>query len=204
MALHTEDGRSWGVLSTSLPQKRPLRLGHLGRDGTLRATPLADPCCGEGGGGQGSAGGCMASRVRPHLHWSARGYAGLGVCDEVGGARAHLEVPWAGRSRDTHSSQSVSPSQPPLFRPRGRRLRAPLPLGAQAGWGGGGVEWWMGLLVHSLARGAHLFGRGGPPARLPCGSQIPTYSPFGVRPLSARGGTSITMRRLAVRVRGHA
>ena len=70
--------------------------------------------------------------------------------------------------------------------------------------GGRGVEWWKGLPIRSLARGAHLFGRGGPPARLPCGSQIPTYSSFSVRPLSARGGTSITMCRPAVRVRGHA
>ena len=70
--------------------------------------------------------------------------------------------------------------------------------------GGGGVEWWLGLPVRSLARGAHLFGRGGPPGGLPCGSQIPTYSSFGVRPLSARGGTSITMCRPVVRARGHA
>ena len=70
----------------------------------------------ERGGGQGSAGGCLASRGRPQLHWSARGCAGLGICDEVRGARGHLEVPWAGRSRDTHSGQAVSPSQPPLFR----------------------------------------------------------------------------------------
>ena len=70
--------------------------------------------------------------------------------------------------------------------------------------GGGGVEWWMGLPVRSLARGAHLFGRGGPPTGLPCGSQIPTYSSFGVRPPSAWGGTSITMCQPAVSVRGHA
>ena len=62
----------------------------------------------------------------------------------------------------------------------------------------------MGLPVRSLARGAHLFGRGGPLAGLPCGSQIPTYLSFAVHPLSARGGTSITMCRPAVRVRGHA
>ena len=91
----------------------------------------------EGGGGQGSAGGCLASRGHPQLHWSARGCAGLGVSDEVGRARAHLEVPWAGCSRDTHSAQALSPSQPPLFRPRGRQLRAPLRSGAQAGGGGG-------------------------------------------------------------------
>ena len=30
---------------------------------------------------------------------------------------------------------------------------------------------------------AHLCGRGGPPAGLPCGSQIPSYSSLGVRPL---------------------
>ena len=52
-----------------------------------------------------------------------------------------------------------------------------------AGWGGGG---WLGLR-------AHLFGRGGPPAGLPYGSQIPTYPSFGVRSLSVRGGTLITM-----------
>ena len=75
---------------------------------------------------------------------------------------------------------------------RGRRL------------GGGGVEWWKGLPVRSVAHGAHLFGRGGQPAGLPCGSQIPTYLSFGVCPLSARGGTSITMCRPAVWVRGHA
>ena len=62
----------------------------------------------------------------------------------------------------------------------------------------------MGLPVRSLAHGVHLFGRGGPPAGLPCGSQIPTYSSFSVRPFSARGGTSFTMCRPAVRVRGHA
>ena len=62
----------------------------------------------------------------------------------------------------------------------------------------------MSLPVHSLVRGAHLFGRGGPRAGLPCGSQIPTNSSFGIRSLSARGGTSITMCRPAVRVRGHA
>ena len=62
----------------------------------------------------------------------------------------------------------------------------------------------MGLPVRSLAYGVHLFGRGGPPAGLPCGSQIPTYSSFSVRPFSARGGTSFTMCRPAVRARGHA
>ena len=62
----------------------------------------------------------------------------------------------------------------------------------------------MGLPVRSLARGVQVSGRGEPPGGLPCGSKIPTYSPFGVRPLSARGGTSITMCRPAVRVRGHA
>ena len=62
----------------------------------------------------------------------------------------------------------------------------------------------MGLPVRSLAHGVHLFGRGGAPAGLPCGSQIPTYSSFSVRPFSARGGTSFTMCRPAVRVRGHA
>ena len=40
----------------------------------------------------------------------------------------------------------------------------------------------MSLPVRSLVRVAHLFGRGGPPAGIPCGSQIPTYSSFGVRP----------------------
>ena len=62
----------------------------------------------------------------------------------------------------------------------------------------------MGLPVRSLAYGVHLFGRGGPPAGLPCGSEIPTYSSFSVRPFSARGGTSFTMYRPAVRARGHA
>ena len=33
----------------------------------------------------------------------------------------------------------------------------------------------MSLPVHSLVPGAHLFGRGGPPAGLPYGSQIPTF-----------------------------
>ena len=41
---------------------------------------------------------------------------------------------------------------------------------------GGGSGWWMGLPVH-------LCGRGGPPAGLPCGSQIPSYSSLGVRSL---------------------
>ena len=77
---------------------------------------------------------------------------------------------------------------------RGRRL----------GGGGGGEEWWMSLPIRSLVRGAYLFGRGGPPAGLPYGSQIPTFSSFGIRPLSTRGGTSITMCRPAVWVRGHA
>ena len=62
----------------------------------------------------------------------------------------------------------------------------------------------MGLPVRSLAYGVHLIGRGGPPAGLPCGSQIPTYSSFSVRPFSARGETSFTMCRPAVRARGHA
>ena len=62
----------------------------------------------------------------------------------------------------------------------------------------------MGLPVRSLAHGVHLFGRGGPPAGLPCGSQIPTYSSFSVRPFSVRGGTSFTTCRPTVRVRGHA
>ena len=128
----------------------------------------------EGGGGQGSAGGCLASRGHPQLHWSARGCAGLGVCDEVGGARAHLEVPWAGRSRDTHSGQAVSPSQPPLLGPEGADSVHPSRRGRRLG--GGGVGWWMGLPVH-------LCGRGGPPAGLPCGSQIPTYLSLGVRSL---------------------
>ena len=101
-------------------------------EGARRAPHPNGLSAGEGGG-EGSAGGCLASRGCPQLHWSARGGAGLGVFDEVGGARAHLEVPWVGRSRDTHSGQAVSPSQPPLFRPCGRRLRAPLPSGAQAG-----------------------------------------------------------------------
>ena len=42
--------------------------------------------------------------------------------------------------------------------------------------GGGGVGWWMDLPVH-------LCGRGGPPAGLPCGSQIPSYSSLSVRSL---------------------
>ena len=92
----------------------------------------------EGGGGQGSAGGCLASRGHPQLHWSARGCAGLGVCDEVGGARAHLEVPWAGRSRDTHSGQAVSPSQPPLLGPEGADSVHPSRRGRRLGGGGGG------------------------------------------------------------------
>ena len=91
-----------------------------------------------GGGGQGSAGGCLASRGHPQLHWSARGCAGLGVCDEVGGARAHLEVPWAGRSRDTHSGQAVSPSQPPLLGPEGADSVHPSRRGRRLGGGGGG------------------------------------------------------------------
>ena len=62
----------------------------------------------------------------------------------------------------------------------------------------------MCIPVHSLVRGAHLLGRGGPPAGLPCGSQVPTYSSMGIRPLFARGGTCITMCRPAVRVQGHA
>ena len=110
----------------------------------------------EGSGGQGSAGGCLASRGHPQLHWNARGCAGLGVCDEVGGARAHLKVPCAGRSRDTHSGQAVSPSKPPLFRPWGRRLRAPLPSGAQAG-GGGLSGGWVYLLT-CLGEEDHLLG----------------------------------------------
>ena len=93
----------------------------------------------EGGGGQGSAGGCLASRGHPQLHWSARGCAGLGVCDEVGGARAHLEVPWAGRSRDTHSDQAVSPSQPPLLGPEGADSVHPSRRGRRLGGGGGRV-----------------------------------------------------------------
>ena len=71
--------------------------------------------------------------------------------------------------------------------------------------GGGGVApppHGGSLPVPSLACCAHLFGRGGPPAGLPCGSHIPTYSSFGVLPLSARGGTSITMCWPALRVRG--
>ena len=62
----------------------------------------------------------------------------------------------------------------------------------------------MCIPVRSLVRGAHLLGRGGPPAGLPCGSQVPTYSSMGIRPLFARGGTSITMCLPAVRVQGHA
>ena len=135
---------------------------------------MASPLRKGGGGGQGSAGGCLASRGHPQLHWSARGCAGLGVCDEVGGARAHLEVPWAGRSRDTHSGQAVSPSQPPLLGPEGADSVHPSRRGRRLG--GGGVGWWMGLPVH-------LCGRGGPPAGLPCGSQIPTYLSLGVRSL---------------------
>ena len=92
-----------------------------------------------GGGGQGSAGGCLASRGHPQLHWSARGCAGLGVCDEVGGARAHLEVPWAGRSRDTHSGQAVSPAQPPLLGPEGADSVHPSRRGRRLGGGGGRV-----------------------------------------------------------------
>ena len=71
---------------------------------------------------------------------------------------------------------------------RGRRLG-----GLSGGW-----------VYLSVPHGVHLLGRGGPPAGLPCGSQIPTYSSFSVRPFSARGGTSFTMCRPVVRVRGHA
>ena len=122
-------GRWWqvegslGALSASLPWDVPGKVPGCGVAaplvlGARRAHHRTGPS--KMGRGGGSAGGCLASRDRPQLHWSARGYAGLGVCHEVGGARAHLEVPWVGRSRDTHNSQAsqaVSPSQPPLFRP---------------------------------------------------------------------------------------
>ena len=122
-------GRWWqvegsqGALSASLPWDLPGKVPGCGAAaplvlGARRAHHRTGPSKGRGGGGgQGSAGGCLASRGRPQLHCSARGCAGLGVCDEVGGARAHLEVPWAGRPRDAHSGQAVSPSLPPLFRP---------------------------------------------------------------------------------------
>ena len=98
---------------------------------------MASPLRKEGGGGEGSAGGCLASRGHPQLHWSARGCAGLGVCDEVGGARAHLEVPWAGRSRDTHSGQaSRLGSQPPLLGPEGADSVHPSRRGRRLGGGG--------------------------------------------------------------------
>ena len=61
----------------------------------------------------------------------------------------------------------------------------------------------MCIPVRSLVRGAHLLGRGGPPAGLPCGPQVPTYSSMGIRALFTRGETSITMCLPAVRVQGH-
>ena len=59
-------GRLRGVQSTSLPLERfgeqsssvsPPRLGHLGRDGAQRASPPADPSCGQGGGVVAARGG---------------------------------------------------------------------------------------------------------------------------------------------------
>ena len=121
-------GRWWqvegsqGALSASVPWDLPGKVPGCGAAaplvlGARRAHHRTGPSKERGGWGHGSEGGCLAPRGRPQLHCSARGCAGLGVCDEVGGARAHLEVPWAGHHRDAHSGQAVSPSQPPLFRP---------------------------------------------------------------------------------------
>ena len=122
-------GRRWqvegslGALGASLPWDLPGKVPGCGAAapvvlGARRAHHRTGPSDGEGGGGGAGVGRWLSSlRGRPQLHWSARGCAGLGVCDEVGRGRAHLEVPRAGRSRDTHSSQAVSPSQPPLSRP---------------------------------------------------------------------------------------
>ena len=60
------DERSWGVQSTSLPREHsrergPPRRGHLRRDATLRATPLAGPSCSGQAGGRGQGG----SKAKP-------------------------------------------------------------------------------------------------------------------------------------------
>ena len=155
-------GRWWqveeslGALSASLPWDLPGKVPRCGTAaplvlGARRAHHRTGPSKGRGGGGRGRQVAVWPLGGPPQLHWSARGCAGLGVCDEVGGARAHLEVPWAGRSRDAHSGQAVSLSQPPLFKLSGRRLLAPLPSGAQAGGGGGGLSGgWVYLSVHWL------------------------------------------------------
>ena len=82
----------------------PCRQG--GCEGTPPEWPLSR-------GGEGSAGGRLASRGHPQPHWSARDCAGAGGRIEVGGAPAHLKVPQACCSRDTHSGLAASPPQPP-------------------------------------------------------------------------------------------
>ena len=62
--------------------------------------------------------------------------------------------------------------------------------------GGGGGLWPRGggsPPVRSLACCLHLFGKGGLPAGLPCGSQIPKFSTSSALLASVRGGTSLAM-----------
>ena len=80
------------------------------------------------------------------------------------------------------------------------------PLGAEVGRGGGAgrgaaLSYGRGSLsIRSFAARPHFFGKGGPPAGLPCGSQIPKFSTPSVLPPSARGGTSLRMCQPTARV----
>ena len=85
-------GRLQGVQSASLPERSgeqsstasPQRLGHLGQDGALRASPLADPSRGCGGGG-----GAVSCRGAPGVGELPKGRAGCwglgGVCASIQG-----------------------------------------------------------------------------------------------------------------------
>ena len=121
----------------------PLRLGHLRRDGTLRATPLADPSCAEGGGGQQCVergGGCPPLSRAP--------------------SRRPATVPHQVPASMAFVTDSNRPQ--PLWKPPSNRFWGPFPSNASLGRGDavrqGAVK---ALLGHQCTPGPHGVAPGG-------------------------------------------
>ena len=110
-------------------------------------------------------------RLSKQLHQSARGCAGTGGCVEAGGVRTPGGS--LGMSPKGYSQRS---SCEPFTATQVQRAPTPFPPpGAEGGGLGRGrgaalSDGRGGLPVRSFARRPHLFGKGGPPAGLPCGS----------------------------------
>ena len=115
-----------------------------------------------------------------------------------GAVLAQLDV-LSGRARTLGGSVGLSPegysqrcSCEPFTATQAQRAPTPFPppgLGGAAALSYG----WGSLHVRSFARRPHLFGKGGPPAGLPCGSQIPKFSTSSALPPTVTGGTLLAM-----------